>query len=316
MKLTLKNIAIAATIFSISAISGCKKDSTPTPTNTNTNSQSNPDTYSSLSDFYAKNGVPLQTFTINGATGGSFTTPQGTKVRIPANAFWDNSNQVVTGPVTIQFKDIYKKSDMLLSNVPTMLRTGQLLKSGGEFFIKALSASVAVNLAPAKSIVVQQPNSLPKDSSMMAYIADTTGWTQNSNYVVDTAGSYLYQITTLCMPLNGGSLCNTDDYNYFSHYSPTSLTLQTTDTVSLYNFQAYLMFTGINTTCVYHTYPLYNGAPLGLQCTLVVVGVRLSNSKLYSAFVPITITANLNVSYHLTQTTTANFKTQLSALNN
>src|ERR1017187_3980285 len=116
-------------LIAITAIVSCKKDtksSTTTPTPTPA-----ADNYSSVNAFFSKNGVAMQTYTINGTTGGSFTSPQGTTVTIPANAFLTQASVPVTGNVTIQFKDIYKKSDMLLSNMPTMMQSGAPLKSGG-----------------------------------------------------------------------------------------------------------------------------------------------------------------------------------------
>jgi hypothetical protein len=57
----------------------------------------------------------------------------------------------------------------------------------------------------------------------------------------------------------------------------------------------------------------YQFAPLGLDCTIVAVGVK--DKKLYSAFVPITIGNNQTVKFSLNQTTTDDFKAQLNLLN-
>ena len=89
-------------------------------------------------DFFEKNGVQMQTHTIDATAGGTFTSPQGTVVTIPANAFVTGGGAPITGNVNIEFKDIYKKSDMLLSNMSTQTATGPL-KSAGEFFIKEIN---------------------------------------------------------------------------------------------------------------------------------------------------------------------------------
>ncbi len=169
-------------------MAGCKKNEAPQPqTQTVVNkSVPNNDNYSSLADFFAKNGPQMQTYTINGATGGSFTTPQGTVVTIPANAFYNNLWQIVTGPVTITFKDIYKKSDMLLSNITTVTTNETPLVSGGEFYIQATAAGSPLQLA--NQLTITQPlNGAPPDPNMMPYIKapdtlphplDTAGWSQ------------------------------------------------------------------------------------------------------------------------------------------
>src|ERR1035438_331870 len=103
----------------ILTITSCKKkESTPSNTATTTTTTI---TYSSTNNFFVQNGVSMQTYNVNGTTGGSFTSPQGKVVTIPANAFVTQTNVPITGNVIIQFKDIYKKSDMLLSNIPTMM---------------------------------------------------------------------------------------------------------------------------------------------------------------------------------------------------
>lgn len=57
----------------------------------------------------------------------------------------------------------------------------------------------------------------------------------------------------------------------------------------------------------------YNYAPVGLPCTVVAIGVK--DGKVYSSFTPITISANQTVSFSMSETTTADFKSQLAALN-
>src|ERR1700753_1562403 len=69
--------------------------------------------YSSVKDFLSQTALPIKTYSINASTGGSFTTSQGTVVTIPANNFIYQSGKPVTGTVSVEFNDIYKKSDML-----------------------------------------------------------------------------------------------------------------------------------------------------------------------------------------------------------
>ena len=161
--------------ISIVAFASCRKDTMiVVPENPSI------DNYSSLQDFYKTNGVVMQNYTIDANNGGSFTTPQGTVVVIPSNAFVTQSNQPVTGNVTVQFKDIYKKSDMLLSNMPTMLSYGEPLKSAGEFYIKVLSSNLVVQMAPGKKIEVDQPviNTGILDSAMipLGILQDSIGF--------------------------------------------------------------------------------------------------------------------------------------------
>jgi hypothetical protein len=265
----------------------------------------------------------MQTYTVDGSTGGSFISPQGTTVTIPANAFLTQASVPVTGNITIQFKDIYTKSDMLLSDKATMTTAGNPLKSGGEFFIKAIANNSALKLASGKKITVNQPASLTggldtinKQLPFIGKDTATTGWiTAAQDSVNHLAGGYIFSLYNFNTPVDSGSWCNSDNASYFSTYTQTTLTLIPNNYVGI---QVFLIFKNISSMVHVYYDPIsfnfpYNYAPLGLQCTLVAVGVK--NGALYSSFVPITIGSNQSVNFSLSQTTTTSFINQLKALN-
>lgn len=329
-----KNAKMLQVVFLIGLISivliECKKEKTETPTSI---VNSPPVTYSSIDDFYNKNGVQLQTYTINGATGGTFTSPQGTKVTIPPYAFGTGTSNI--GDIQIEFKDIYKKSDMLLSNIPTQTDSG-ILKSGGEFFIKAVgnTPTAADFLASGKSIIIEQPLMGQAIDSLMApfmfrvpLIICVGGgvcnpppiWMKNQNDNVNyTLTSYIYNLYQFQSPANAGSWCNSDNPTYFSAYPKTHLTMHPTmDSATVASTNVFLVFTGINS--MVHVYQgsaidfPYLYAPVGLHCTVVALTVK--DGKVYSSFTPITISVNQTVNFTVTETTTEAFKTALDALN-
>ncbi len=320
MNTFFRKLTVAATVAVITVAFSCKKDSpTPTPTTTTTTTPTG-EGYTSMSDFFAKNGVAAQTYTITGSSGGSFRSPQGTVVTIPPNAFLNSSLQVVTGPVTITFKDIYKKSDMLLSNIAATTTTGAPLKSGGEFYIKPTSGGNALTLANAITVTQPLDTLSAPDSAMNVYYRDTAGWAlANLNAsIVANASGYLTTLYTLTTPPTAGTWCNSDDPSYFSAYTQGTLVLQETDNATDYGTNVYLVFKGINTTDACHTgfgnnFNFTNCVPVGLQCTAVALGVK--NGTLYSAIIPLTITSSQTISFSLTATTTAAFKAALEALN-
>ncbi len=310
-------------IFSILGIISCKKDpSMPLHDSSTTVISEN---YSSINDFFSKNSVAMQTYNIDGSLGGSFISPQGTTVSVPANAFITQTGSPVTGNVTIQFKDIYAKSDMLLSDMPTTTYWGIPLKSGGEFFIKATSNNSAIILASGKKINVIQPAALTGGldtlNQQQAFNANDTiprNWIQNYNDSVHTtAEDYIFSLYQFNSPADSGSWCNSDNASYFSKYTQTILKLIPNDNVNVYYTQVFLVFKKISSMVhVYYDYTSsfpYNYAPVGLQCTIVAVGVK--NGTLYSSFVPITISANQTINFTLSATTTSAFISQLKALN-
>jgi hypothetical protein len=282
--------------------------------------------YSSLNEFYSLNGVPMQTYTINGTTGGSFTTPQGTHVIIPADAFVTQASVPVTGNITVEFKDIYKKSDMLLSNMPTITNWGSLLKSGGEAYIKITFNNEALMLAPGKKITIEMPKNLTSvdtTTGMQPFVAlpDSMNiylsWTPTANDTVYwTTSTFIYDLFILNSPEENGTWINCDNPSYFSSYTQTTLTFHSTQSLSEFSTQAFLIFGGISTVStlwVIGSDLSYNHAPLGLPCTMVVIGLK--DGDLYSSFVPITIGPDQIHNFALTQTTTGDFINHLESLN-
>ena len=327
MKNINKLFIIAIALFLI--LTACKKDSKTTTVPPPTNSTDN---YSSVKAFFAANGAAMQTYTVNAITGGSFISPQGTTVTIPPNAFITIANAPVTGNVTIQFKDIYKKSDMLLSNMPTQLLQGDPLKSGGEFYIKALSNNSAIKLASGKKIAVSQPASLTGGldtiNAMQPFIQTpfflcpaqcppTYAWDTSNTGIVsyyNTIG-YVFNLYQFHAPVDSGTWANSDNATFFSAYQQTQLNIVANDSVNKYGTYVFLLFKNLTSMVhVYNYYEMfpYSYAPIGLQCTVVAVGVK--NGTLYSAFVPITISANQTIHFTLSPTTTSAFTTQVKTL--
>lgn len=287
--------------------------------------------YLSPEDFLKKNEAPLQTYHVNGAAGGSFTSPQGTKVTIPAAAFVTLADGTpVINSISIQFRDIYKKSDMLLSRMPTTTAFGQLLKSGGEFYINATANDVPLQIAPGKIILVEQPTELTGgvDEQQAFAIPDSVridsvvvinnngGWAPtNWGNVSISPVEYIFSLYQFNAAADSGTWCNSDNPYYFNAYPQTTLTFNPKDDINQYRTEVFLLFKNIASMVhVYAdgtTYPYYY-APTGLQCTLVAIGVK--DGTLYSSFIPITITQNGSVDFTLSATNEDDFIAQLKSL--
>lgn len=351
---TSKKIKIAKMLRAIMLISiisitlvECKKDTLET-TLVNNTPANNPVTYSTLQDFFAQNGAQMQTVTIDAALGGTFTSPQGTVVTIPPNAFVTSGGAIITGNVTVDFKDIYSPADMILSNMPTQTANGPLV-SGGEFFIDATINGTPVALAPGTNITVNQPSmGMPVDPGMMPYVfnTDSAVWqtptatpiTTTPTFTVGplpgdttwfnptpgltkpdsigfTANGYIYQV----LSLDPWAWHNADRPLTGSGFTTLTININNIDTTSIdYNTNVYLVFTGINSTVnIYQDWATfdfsYTYAPIGLQCTIVALSIE--DGKVYSSFTPITIGTNQTVNVSITETTTDAFKTALDALN-
>jgi hypothetical protein len=315
------NIKFLSSLFILALLfSSCKKDKK------NDNTPTNTQTYASLKDFYKQNGVKKQIYKMDASTGGSFTSSKGTVVTVPANCFVTSGNIPASGELTIEFKDIYSKSDMLLSDVPTNFFNGTPLKSGGEFFINALLNGEPLQIDSGKNIQIEQPfNGIPQDTAMQPMILlpkDTIqggnngggGWFIDPNSdLLWNSGSYIFTLYQFASSNGAGTWCNSDNPNYFQAFPNTTLTINKVDG---YSMDVFLVFKNVSSMVhVYQNgneYPYYY-APQGLECTVVAVGVK--DGKLYASFSPITITNNLSVNPVFMEISTEDFKTQVNALN-
>ena len=314
MKIHANMLLIAA--IAVMTAYGCKKDDPAGPA-------PGSGSYSSLDDFYKKNAPPMQSYIISAESGGTLTTPQGTTLNIPPNSFRNMQGMPVTGTVKILFKDLYKKSDMLLAGMPTQLYTGAPLVSAGEFFIMAKQGNEPLLLMGEFPIDVLQPFDGAPDSLMQAFLgipdsANNLAWGYAPSadaQLFYTAQNYVYSLYSFSTPAAEGTWCNSDNSSYFGNLPQTALTLTPPNGFGVYETDVFLVFEGVNS--MVHVYPVaqsfaYYYAPVGFQCTVVALSVK--DGKLFSSFTPITISSNQTVNLTISETTTEDFKSQLEAL--
>lgn len=114
-----------------------------------------------------------QQFTLDAGTGGERTSESGTILQFYANSFKDQSGAVVTGEVTIEFIEIYGRTDMLFAKLPTngKMNDGSIhtLVSGGQFYVNAKKGSEQLVLAQGYSIIVPVSNSGGEDEDMRMF---------------------------------------------------------------------------------------------------------------------------------------------------
>jgi hypothetical protein len=279
-------------------------------------------TLTSLQSFKDKHRPPNMNFFVNGNAGGSFTTPQGTTVVIPGNAFMDQNANPYNDLVHIEFLDVYKKSDMFWTGMTTQMTTGEPLKSAGEFYIKAMDINGNALLLQ-QNIEVQQPlNNQPLDTAMLPFLANDSannGWLQAPSCTLWYAASnYVFSMYQFNTPLDSGSWCNSDNPSYFANYNQTVLMLHSASPVSEYHPDVFLVFAGVNSMVhVYQDYQSpanypYDYAPIGLACTVVAIGEK--DGKLYSSFVPTTVGVNQTINFTMSETTEDAFKAAIEAL--
>lgn len=334
-----------ATVFLIgfvffSALS-CKKDKLEVKENPISNKTSSGNgSFYSLSEFYKANSIPLKSFIVEYTSGDTvFTTEQGTTVIVPDSAFITSSNKSVNGNIIIQFKDIYKKSDMIFENITSQTSTSPL-KTVGMFYVVGFleSDSTPVSIAPGKSILVQQPtfgkqtdlgakpfelnpDSLIKNKivwrpipvpTFTAVPMDTVKLPQPLLPEIYVYG--MYQFKTFG---SEGAWHNSGNTKFMNGYNKVQLTVHPNFDASEYEMRVYLVLKDFNSTIsIYKTLKakdyVYKNAPEGMDATIVAIAIK--NNQLYSSFTPITISSDQTVNFNLSPVTATALKSSLKGL--
>lgn len=107
-----------------------------------------------LEEFFLRNGVHEQCFTIDTAKPAYITGEKGTELFIDPHSFVDMTGEAVEGSVQIHLKEVFRKSEIVLTNRPTTSQD-KLLETGGALDIRATQNYMPLNLS--KELMVEIP---------------------------------------------------------------------------------------------------------------------------------------------------------------
>lgn len=122
-----------------------------------------------FTDVFNPDSLPAQTFVIDAGRDTVLKGAQGTILRIEKNTF-RNINNPVTGPVTIELKEVFNPADMVMGNLTTTA-DGKFLQTGGMLYVGAKADNQELYLTEGKSIGVETPT-----DSVMPGMAIYEGW--------------------------------------------------------------------------------------------------------------------------------------------
>lgn len=260
----MKNNVTAAVVLCIIALAiwSCKKDNdTDTTGGGGGGGSNNQTTYTGPTDYFTKNAVPFQTFTVNGTSGGIFTGSNGTKFTIPTAAFVNANNQPVTAMVTIKIKEVYEKSQMFFSNIPTTSFGSPLISAGMYYFEPSFNGD-KLKFAPGKKLNAE----LPADSidfDMMPFNGQVGFLDLNGDGIADGPEQVNWVPNDSLGGMGGATISydNTVPFNYlyiddstgwhnvdafYSSPSDISITVNTLNNPNPDSTFAFVWFTGFN----------------------------------------------------------------------
>jgi hypothetical protein len=299
---------------------GCKKNNADSPA---------PDS-GTLTQFFAKYGAKEQAFTVNLDADSAFIVgKQGTKITFPKSAFVTKDGLPVTGQIAITLTEIYKQSDMVLSDKPTT-SDGQLLESGGEICISAFLNGDTLRLARRKNILIQLPTSTRENDMQLftgSYNSGSFNWTPlttitatnpltNQTWVTDSLPTSYYDASKYIFSVTKLGWINCD--RFYSIPNKTTIEVQLTNIGDMAHTEAYLVFKDINSVASFHEHSsagqfISNDIPVGESVT--IVAFSLKEGKQYFVMKEITITENLLVNMNLAETSENALRSALESLN-
>ncbi|MFD2787621.1 hypothetical protein [Hymenobacter rubripertinctus] len=270
-------------------------------------------------------GAARQTFTYTPGQTNVFTGAKGTIVTIPGNAFVRNS-QPLTVPIQLTLREIYSRTDMVLSNMPTV-SNGALLESAGEVFLRALDQDSTVRMAPGAVIQLQtqNPPNLTSRDSMRLFVAPSGmvpnncfNWNLNidpGSTLTPTATGNTITVSSVLYN-NGIGWFNCDRFYNTPNPLPLVVNVPATN-VSLLNTMVFAIFRDFNGTLSVCDFTAPNAfqapnVPQGARVSIVVI--RTANDTLYYGRQDGTVQAGTPFAPVLQETTAAALLTALNTL--
>ncbi|PWA08062.1 hypothetical protein [Flavobacterium laiguense] len=273
-----------------------------------------------------------QTFTITEASGSvTLTSEKGVKLMINRDYLRKNGI-AVTGPINIEYVELFDKGHMLVANKPTMGLTTDgkknLLISGGEFYIKATQDGVALESVATMTLLV--PASLTdgiktgmtlwlgnlEDPENLVWknIADAAGTNGGKGGVQGEGNNYYVSFGTF-------GWTNVDKF-YSDPRPKTTILVDAPEGYDNKNSAIYLSYDGEgkNALAKLDTYTTaglfsehYGQIPIGLACHIIFA--TEDNGQWRWAIKAVTVAANDVYTFTLAETTVGTEAQLIAAIN-
>lgn len=275
-----------------------------------------------LADFLQNNKPALQTFTVQAGVASEIHGAKGCTINFNANSFSTLAGVPVTsGNIEIQLREVSTKKDMVLSQTPT-IAYNELIVSQGVYYLKALQNGfeLIINVVQIGKVASTQSDTSYAFIGGILTGNDFFEWFSSNNsgpgpfpignvedsILPGTPDStyYLMTIGSTFLESQNFNWINCD-YFYNSSVPRVAVFFPTTDTISVYFFQSYLVFNDLNAVLAYNGYSnnqieFYN-IPQGLEATLVTY--YIVDGTPYVATADITVSDALSTPITFTETT-------------
>jgi hypothetical protein len=273
----------------------------------------------SLEDFYKKNQSSFQSFSISSSSGGTATTSRNIKVYFPANGFVTNEGSPVSGNISIDVKEIFTPSEMILNSMPTM-SGGLPLESGGEFQIKATKNGESLKLSPGKFLRIQFPSTQSINMNGMEVfngVADSRGnvdWSLNTN-----PGNFVVRDSMFLVGTTASLFCDKTEWincDKFINEPVVEFSVVPANAPSNDSTNVFVHLTGRNSVVKMNwTQGLsyFNSGKL-LAVPSTIIGISVKNGQLYASITPVIVRNGESVTMNFSPYSETELKQKLSLL--
>ena len=270
-------------------------------------------TAQALKTLYAnKEASLIKVLSFDASTTLNYTSPKGVHLTIAGSCLRKNGNPVV-GEVKVKYIEIFDKGNMLAANKPTLVNAGggtkELLYSGGEFYIQASQENVNLTLTCPFSLDIPTSITGGTQPGMLPFVGTVD---TDAELSWDQAFSYDMAITTGTSPIYAALIPSFGWFNadYYTNYTGPKTTI--TENVPAGYGSNSSIFLAVK------AFPNSLGKswgqfPVGLDCYLIFVTEK--NGKFRYAIKPQILTANHQVTFSLSETTTGTADELTAAIN-
>lgn len=161
----------------------------------------------SLGNFFDdKVSSATQRYTADARYGNIIKGSKGVILSIPANAFKDNSGNLITGDVDVEIIEIYEREDMLLLNKSTnAIRNSEsgILISGGQLYINAFYNGEQVFLDKSIEVDIPTENTGGADFQMKLWDGE-----------IQANGDMLWSESSIPMTIKDSAVASLDSFNF------------------------------------------------------------------------------------------------------
>ncbi|MBI1183469.1 hypothetical protein GC194_04325 [bacterium] len=123
--------------------------------------------------------LPYQTFVINNEMGATLELANGTIITIPANSFTDVDGNVISGDVTLNYREMHDLEDIIISGIPMHFAENNEsghLKTAGMIELKGKAANGEdIKIADGKNIAFEMPSKVDEKGVDFYRLDDNTG---------------------------------------------------------------------------------------------------------------------------------------------